>query len=272
MQKVFNLTNKYIVLATPLILYALISSIYLAVSASSGKIINLIFAILLYTLMAGAFIAGWFNMIKIAILEPEREDVNSLLKEFPSGVGEYFLPALGAIFVIFIEFGLIFAASYFIGMNTIGDPKISTDALSKAMQSATALKAFVLSLNPEQLTKINLWNMLVLGAMSIGYFLFILYLPAIFFKNKNPFIAFFVSLKDLFSKKFFKTLGIYLLIFVVNFFISASSTIFGANTMIHFIMTLINFYFVTFVGVGIFYYYYNNFVQNKIGQNVDVEI
>lgn len=272
MQKVFNLTNKYIVLATPLILYALFSSIYLAVSASGGKIIGLFFAIFLFTLMSGAFIAGWFNMIKTAILEPDREDVNSLLKEFPSGVGEYFLPALGAILVIFMIFTVMFTTSYFVGINTIGDPKISAEALSKAMQSTIELKAFVSSLSVEQLTKISLWNMLILGIMTVGYFLMMLYLPVIFFKNKNPFVAFFVSLKDLFSKKFFKTLGIYLLIFVVNFFISALSTIFGANSMIHFIMTLINFYFVTFVGVGIFYYYYNNFIQNNVGQNVDVEV
>lgn len=272
MQKIFNLTNKYIVLATPLILYALISSIYLAVSASGGKIINLIFAIFLYVLMTGAFIAGWFNMIKIAILEPERDDVNSLLKEFPSGVGEYFLSALGSVFVIFLIFLLVSIASYFIGLNSIGDPNISAEELSKAIQSTPALKAFVSNLSVEQLTKISLWNLLILGTMSVGYFLMMLYLPAMFFKNKNPFIAFFISLKDLFSKKFLKSLGIFILIFATNFFISIISTIFGANSMIHFIMTLINFYFVTFVGVGVFYYYYNSFVQPNIGQNVDIEI
>ena len=49
MQKVFNLTNKYIVLATPLILYSLFSTVYMAVSISGGKIINLIFAFILFS-------------------------------------------------------------------------------------------------------------------------------------------------------------------------------------------------------------------------------
>ena len=81
MQKVFNLTNKYIVLSTPLILYSLVSSMYLLVSTGGGKLINLLLAIIMFVLMTGAFIAGWFNMIKSAITDPDREDPNSLLKD-----------------------------------------------------------------------------------------------------------------------------------------------------------------------------------------------
>ena len=77
----FNVTNKYIVLATPLILYSLFTSVYLAASAT-GKLINLLIALVLFTLMTAAFIAGWFNMIKIAIVAPQRDDANSLIKEF----------------------------------------------------------------------------------------------------------------------------------------------------------------------------------------------
>ena len=272
MQKVFNLTNKYIVLATPLILFSLILSVYLVSTANGGKIINLIFALILFFLMTGAFFAGWFNMIKLAVSTPERDDPNSLMKEFVGGVGEYFLSSLGGIFMMFLISVLALFASYFIGMNTIGDVGISAETLSNALQNTAALKEFVAGLNIEQLTKLNLWNMLILGTMVLTYFLLILYLPVIFFKNKNPFIAFFVSLKDLFSKKILQTAGIFLLIFVTNFFISILSTIFGNIVIMHFILTLLNFYFITVVGVGVFYYYYNNFVKPMIGQNVDIEI
>lgn len=272
MQKVIDITNKYIVLATPLILYSLISSVYLAVAASGGKIINILFAIILFTLMTGAFIAGWFNMIKIAILEPNREDPNTLLKEFVGGVGEYFLPSLGAIFVMFIVSLLTLVASYFIGINSIGDIGISAEEFSKAIENSTALKAFVTGLSFEQLKKLNMWNLLILGSVTITYLLFLLYMPALFFKNKNPFIAFFHSLKNLFSKKFPQTLGIFLFIFIINFLISLFATLFGSNIIIHFIITLANFYFVTAVGVGVFYYYYNNFINSELGQNIDVEI
>ena len=271
MQKVFNLVNKYIVLATPLILYSLVSSIYM-LSTVNGKFINLFFAVLLFTLMTAAFMAGWFKMIKIAISETEKNEPNSLIQEFVGGVGEYFLASLGAIFVILVVSTSILAISYFIGMNTIGDVGISAQTLSEVIKDQTALKGFVENLSKEQLIKLNLWNLLVLASMTISYLLHFLYLPALFFKNKNPLIAFGISLKNLFSKKIFHTIGIFLLIFIVNFVISILATIFGGNIIMHFIITLLNFYFITVVCVGIFYYYYNNFVVSLIGKNVDIEI
>ena len=272
MKKVLDLTNKYIILATPLILYSLISSIYLISSTSSGKIIHILFAIFLFMLMTGAFIAGWGNMIKTAVLNPERQDVNSLIQEFPSGVGEYFLSSLGAILMIFIVFLLTFIASFYIGINSIGDPGVSIESISKAMQNTAELKAFLATISPEQLVKINLWNMLIMGSATLTYFILLLYIPTIFFKKKNPFVAFFVSLKDLFSRKIFKTIGLFLLIFVINFLISLLSALLGANAIMHFVITLLNFYFITAISVGIFYYYKNNFVDSLIGQNVDIQI
>ncbi len=272
MQKVFNLTNKYIVLATPLILYSLFSGIYLAASMGNGKIMNLLFAIILFTLMTGAFIAGWFNMIKIAISEESDKEPNAIIKDFPSGVGEYFLPALGSIFNMLLISILLLVLSFFVGTHYIGDPGVSAEALSKAMQNTTELKAFMTNLNTEQLIKLNNWNMLILGTLTLTYYLFFLYLPALFYKNKNPFIAYFISLKDLFSKYIFKTTGIFLLVFVINIFISVLSSLFGGNVVIHFLITLLNFYFITAVGVGVFYYYHTNFIKPAIGQNVDVKI
>ena len=49
-KKIFNLTNKYIILATPLILFSLLSNLY-ALFSANGRIINLIFALLLLILM-----------------------------------------------------------------------------------------------------------------------------------------------------------------------------------------------------------------------------
>lgn len=272
MQKIFNLTNKYIVLATPLILYSLVSSMYLLVSAGGGKLINLLLAIIMFVLMTGAFIAGWFNMIKSTITDPDREDPISLLKDFIPGVGEFFVSSIGALVTMFIIAIISLSCAYHIGINTIGNPNISTEALSNALQNPASLKTFVAGLNIEQLTKINLWNMLILSTITLVYFITFLYIPCLFFKNKNPFIAFFISLKDTFSKKFFKTLGIFALIFILNFIISILSGVFGTNTLIHFLLTLANFYFITLVGVGVFYYYYQNFVKSNIGQNIDIEI
>ena len=272
MQKIIELTNKYIVLTTPLILYSLFSSIYLTISISGGKLINLIFAALLFFLMTGAFFAGWFNMIKLAIINQDKDYSNSLLKEFISGVGEYFLPSLAGIFIIFTISALALTISYYIGIQTIGDIGIPADVLSGIKNNTIDPKTFITGLSAEQLIKINLWNLLVLANIAIAYFLCFLYMPALFLKNKNPLFAFWISLKDIFSKKFFHTLGIFILIFTLNFLISMFSTIFSENLFIHFVLTLLNFYFITAVGVGVFYYYYDNFVSNKLGQNVDIKI
>ena len=272
MQKIFNLTNKYIILATPLILYSLFSSVYFIISAGNGRIINIIFAIILFTLMTAAFIAGWLKMVNLAVCDSNDTDPNSLIKEFPAGVGEYFLSSIGALLVIsFISAGLYFV-TYTYGMAQIGNPDISTEAISKALQSTNELKLFLSSLSTEQISKINQWNILILGTTTFIYYIFVLYFPALFMKTKNPIKAFFISLKDLFSKKILKTTGIFVSILVINLLLSTFSALLGANVIMHFILTLLNFYFIVFVSVAVFYYYKTNFVSSLEGQNIDIEI
>ncbi len=268
MKKIFSLTNKYIILATPLILFSLISGIYLTVSAA-GKVINLLIAIILFTFMLAAFIAGWFNMIKFAVKDGYDDDPNALIKEFTPGVGEYFLPSLGSILVIIAVSLIIMFASYYAGLKLIGDPGITGEAFSKAMESAEALKLFLTSLSTEQLSKLNMWNFLLLGSISATYLFLILYLPVIFFKNKNPFLAFFVSLKDLFGRHILKTIGVYIAVLGANFIISIISALFSGNLILHFFITLLNFYYIVLAGIGVFYYYNNTFIESHLGKIID---
>ena len=256
----FQLTNKYIILATPLILFSLLSSLYILFSVG-GNLLSLLIALLLFGLMVGAFLSGWFFMIKTCVTNPEQEDPNVLLKEFPAGVGEYFLPVLGLMINTMVISVLLILVSYFVGMKLIGDIGITPEALTKGMESFTAMKAFLGSLTQEQMFKLNAWNMLLFFTMSVTYFLIMFYSPALFFKEKNPFKAYFVSLKDLFSKKFFTNFGLFLILFVSYFILSILTTLFGANVVMHFIFTLINFYYLVFVAVMVYNYYYKNFVQ-----------
>jgi hypothetical protein len=99
-----------------------------------------------------------------------------------------------------------------------------------------------------------------------------LYIPTMFFKQKNPYKSLIISIKDLFSKNFFKTFGIYLLILFTYFIISIFVALSAKNAVLNFIMILTNFYYLTFVWLGIFYYYYHNFVEIYLGQNLDIEI
>ena len=260
----FQLTNKYIILATPLILFSLLSSLYILFSVG-GNLLSLLIALVLFGLMVGAFLSGWFFMIKTCVTNPEQEDPNVLLKEFPAGVGEYFLPVLGLMINTMVISVLLILVSYFVGMKLIGDIGITPEALTKGMESFAAMKTFLGSLTQEQIFKLNAWNMLLFFTMSVTYFLIMFYSPALFFKEKNPFKAYFVSLKDLFSKKFFTNFGLFLILFVSYFILSILTTLFGANVVMHFIFTLINFYYLVFVAVMVYNYYYKNFVQiNKI--------
>ena len=271
MQKVFDLTNKNITLLTPLILFSIFSTIYLSISAN-GRLVNVLLAMVLFLFMTSAFLAGWLYMTKLAVEENSSAESVNLIKEFPSGVGEYFLPSLGAIIIMFI-FGLgMTILSFKFGMKFIGDAGITPKALVEALETTAALKAFITSLSAEQIFKLNQWNLLLLGVMSFTYYLLMFYLPALFYKTKNSFKAFFIGIKNLFNRKFIKTLGIYLLIFFLNFFITFLSVIFSNNLILHFLVTFLNFYFITIVAVGIFYYYNENFVKPLIGQNIDVRL
>lgn len=260
----FNLTNKYIILATPLILFSLLVSVYVIVVASSSIASALIFALILIILMVAAFLAGWFEMIRQSINNSESEEPNMLIKNFPSGVGEYFLPVLGMLFNVFVISSALVIISYFIGMKFIGDIGISADAISKSMESMNSMKAFLMSLSNEQLFKLNAWNLLLFSTMSITYFIFMFYAPAMFFKTKNPFKSLVISFKDLFSRKFFSNLALYLLIFATYFVLSILTTILGMNVVMHFIFTLLNFYYLVFAAILIFYYYYKNFAAPSL--------
>ena len=272
MKKVFELTNKYIIIATPLILFSLFSSIYLIASTRGTGIIQILLIFCILFLMGAAFIAGWGNMVKSAVSEEKSDEPNDIIKQFPSGVGEYFLSSCGVLICAFLFNLVFFICSFAAGMHYIGDIGVSSAEISKAMANQQALKAFLTGLSPAQLIKINMWNVLLLGTMSITSFLLMLYLPAVFFSSKNPFKALYISIRYIFSNKFFKTLGVFLLIFVLNFVISIFLALLSGNVFTNFVMTLINFYFICCVAIGIFYYYYKHFVNQKPGQIIDTVI
>ena len=265
----FNYTNKYIILATPLILFSLISSLYMVFSMN-GNLISMLIAIILFFLMFSAFLAGWFYMTANVIRNGDREDPNSILKEFPAGVGEYMLSAMGLLFNTLVIMIIMTIVSYFIGMKLIGSIGISPDAFSKSLESVETLKAFLSSLTAIQLAKLNYWNLLIFCTMIFTYFLLLFYAPAIFFKTKNPFKALFVGIKDIFSRYFFKNVLVFLILFITYFVFSVLSTVFQANTILYFIFTLINFYYLVLAVIFLFNYYHTNYI--KIGSNVDMTV
>ena len=98
------------------------------------------------------------------------------------------------------------------------------------------------------------------------------YLPAMFIETKNPFKSLIISWKRLFSKKFINNIGILILITITYLFISILVTLSTENLLFNFITTLVNFYFIIIIFVGIFYYYNETFCQEHLGQNIDESV
>lgn len=264
----FNLANKHIILATPLILFSLLSTLYILFSMGGNDIGKLI-ALFLFFLMLGAFISGWFFMVVKCIKEPDI-DPNELITEFPAGVGDYFIQSLGFIVISSIVSIIFIAIACIIGIKTIGNVGFSLSAMSDAMTSAATLKAFLMTLSKEQLIKLNCWNVLLFFTMSLTYFVLMFYPPAMFFKNKNPFMAIYIEVKDLFCRKIITNILLFVIIYAIYMLISIITVIAGNNVIVHFIITLANFYFLVFAVICIFKYYYMNFVQ--IGGNIDTKV
>lgn len=265
----FNITNKYIVLATPLILFSLISSLYLIFS-SNGNTISVLLALVLFYLMLAAFLSGWLFMVRKCVTNPQEDDINAFIGEFPAGVGEYFLSMCGLIFVILFLSAIFFAVSYKLGLKYIGDVSDVYQMIFASSGSTESLQSLFLSLSAEKKVMFAKWNILIFFTMIINYFLIMFYSPAIFFKTKNPFAAFFISCKDLLGHKILKNILLFVIIFFVYFILSLISAAFVNNKIIHFVLTLVNFYYAVFAVIYVYNYYYKNFVQ--IGANIDTRI
>ena len=265
----YKITNNYLIIATPLILFSLFSSIYLILS-SGGNTISLTITAILSYLMAGAFLSGWLYMIVKAVTNPIEEDKDKLIFQFPSGVGEYFLSVLGLMFiVILVSIGFI-TVTALAGKKFIGTAGISLNDFSNAMYNVETMKAFIQTLTPEQIHKLKLWNLLLFFSMMINYFIMMFYSAVLFFKEKNPLKAFWINIKDTFGRKFFKNLLLFTFICVTYFILSIVTALFGKNVFAHFILTLINFYYATFIAILVFNYYYSNFA--KKGSEIDTII
>jgi hypothetical protein len=223
----------------------------------SGNVINLFIAFISYTAMVCAFLSGWFFMIKQAIKNPDKEEPNSLILDFPAGVGEYFLPTLGIISIVYLIMIIVLILTYMIGMKFIGQIGITQEALTTAMSTSEALKTFLASLSTEQMYKLNAWNTLLFFTMCTIYFLLMFYPPALFFTDKNPIKALYWSFKKLFSKRFFIYLLIFILLLTLYLILSVALALAQSNMFLYFLLELILLYYIVFLAILIFNIYEN---------------
>ena len=267
-KKSIKITNDNIILATPLVLFMWILSLYLGFSKMTVNSTALfLLSGITVLFMLSAFFAAWFYMVKKAVklskevfvLDEDRVKATfNLIKTMPAGVGKYFLPFLGMIVLSVIIVSVAGLGIFHLGMALIGPLDLDPNQLKDVLTSAADMKAFLDSLSFEQLLKLNNWNMLFLAASSLFAFLFMLWAPEIVYKTKNPFAALYFSIKKLFAK-FWKSLQLFIFITVMNFILTFINTFSLINIIFYFVMLVIYFYFIVYVVVLIFSYYDKEF-------------
>ncbi len=263
-QKSFKITNENIILTTPLVLFLLLFVVYIEVAQKApDNVFSVILLVVTTLFMVSAFFAGWLYMVKKAVELNKREFILdedktkasfALLKEIPSGVGEYFLSFIGCIIFYVLFFVFMGAIAYVIGIHFIGKVNITLDQILGALQSPAQMKSLITSLPMDQLVKLNLWNFLILAFSSLHSFFTMLWTPEIMFRTKNPFLAFFRALKVTF-KNLLSVIILFVYISVLNFVVSIFNSISAINSILYFVSMLVYFYFVVYVVVLVFLYY-----------------
>lgn len=267
----FKQTNDSIILATPLIIFLSILGWYLSYATGSvDSIPKLVLAIITTLVMASGFFSAWFYMVKktlklsnkVFVFDKDRAKAfGELIMSLPKGIGKLFLPFLGVISISSIIYGLIIAGITFLVYKYIGSVNIDLLNSNNLLVSSKELFEELSQLPREEIIVINCWYMLVLAAITIVSFFFILWIPEIVYSEKNPFKALINSLKKIWLTGA-KTLLLYVYINVLSFIISILSTLLMFNPISYFLVLLLYYYFIVYIVVLIFSYYEITFYKD----------
>ena len=268
----FGITYYNIILATPLVLFLVIISMYMGFSKSTVDTLpEMLLSGFTLWFMFGAFFVAWFYMIKKAVEgsksiyildEDQAKDSFKLLKEIPTGIGSYFLSFLGGIILFVIILVAWGGLIYNVGQAVIGGLNLDPAQLKEPLSSIQELSIFIENLSPEQLIKLSHWSFLIFVSNAIFSFILMLWAPEILFNDKNPLTALFKSIKKIFIK-FGHSLKLFIYVMFLNFILSFLNTFAIVNPVTYFIMMLVYFYFLVYLVVLVFLYYEREFCQEN---------
>ena len=255
LKKAFDITNRNLIIPTPQIIYIILSSLFLRMTMSTNIKLMAV-SIVVFILMTSAFFAGWFAMIKEAVVLKDEESKTSfdLLKIFPQGIGDKFLTyTIGVVLYSAMFIGVVIGA-YKCAMKFIGNFPIPIEVLNSTMNSPNELRQFVATMPVEDLVKVNQWNFMFLAFILVFMFITIFWVPEIEFGGKNIFVSLFISIKNLF-RKFFKTLVLFLFMCFAYMLVSLFSTLSLSNNILYFTSVLLSIYSTVYLIVLLFLYY-----------------
>lgn len=266
-KEAFKTANDCIILAIPLVLFMWILSFYFAFSNTvvdaPAEIILAFFTVLF---MVGAFLSGWFYMVKNAIQiskvvyvmdEDRAKATMNLFKDIPYGIGKYFLSFILMVLAFIVIASIAAYIVFTIGREFIGNV-FTPEQITRALSSTQDMKIFIDSLDIEQLKKLCLWNLLIMGTTTLMSYLFMLWVPEIIYKTQNPLIALYKSIIKLFVK-FPKTVLLFIYISILNIIMSFLSTFTLVHPLLYILIMVIYFYFIIYVVVLVFSFYEKEF-------------
>lgn len=267
----FKSTNEGIILATPLILFLWLITLYISYSKEVVDTLpEMILSGITMLFMFSAFCSGWFYMVKKCVEfskkdfildEDKAHESLKLIQALPIGIGKYFLKYVG-VCVMFLGMAMILASiTYSITIPFIQQMNFSIEQMSTAINSAQEAANFISTMPTDKMLILFKLNMILLGITSLFSFLLMLWMPEIIYTDRNPLVALFTSIKKLFIK-FWKSIGLFVYITMCQFVISYLSTFALLHPLAYMIMMIIYFYFIVYVVVLIFSYYDKEFNNN----------
>lgn len=266
-KKAFTLLKNNTVVIQPLILFMLVAGYLSApVTLSNFYTQPSLLAIVTLSLLSSAFLAGWFYVIKLTVSTkdktfetPESIAVESFanLKQFFTGVGDYFLSILGGIIVYILTLFVFSLLAFKLGVHLIGDISISNE-LKKALTSSTpqemqqALNAINYAA-PEQI-KLAYWGGYISILSLIFSFFTTFYGATILYETKNPLTAILLTLRFIF-KNFAGSIGIFLLLLFLQFGVYILNAISFVNVFVSILTLILIFFYLSYQVILVFLYY-----------------
>lgn len=272
LQNAFKITNENVIVAVPLLIFYILINLYLGYTKYMADTpLEALIAMLTITFMVAVFLAGWFYMIKkavdlskkIFVLDDEAAKAHlGLIKEFPAGVGKYFLTFI-VFFVIFIILVILLSAFIFtLGINFIGKIDFTPEQINMLTSSTKGLLNFVETMPIEQYILLAKWNFLLMGASFVFSYLLMFWIPEIIYTDRNPLIALFTGIGKLFKKPL-KSLYLFVILTVINFILSFIMTFTLLFPVLYFVMATVYLYYIIYVLMLIFSYYDGEFIKEN---------
>lgn len=266
LKETFAILNKNLWLLFLFMTISYVGLIYFSVlraSANSALQITIGLVTLLFIVVAG--VAGFFHTLRSTV---DAETSNNetprleLLKAFPKGVSEYFLPALGLILIYLILTTLVFSGAVLLGKTLIGTFSFSPEDLGKAMSSVEALSEFQKNVSTEDLLKLSKWHLLYLALSAIMTYLLIYWLPETFYKTKNPVLSLWRAVKKVVFNPL-RTLQLLVTLVIINIITSLIMALFMPVQILAFLVYFVYFYGLLYIFILTFNFYRNKFVETE---------